>query len=218
MRARTSKHEARSPRTRTGLTGLSSGPPGVAILTVFTRPKSHWWCAITRAKEIGCYRQRGRGRGCDPTSTHEGMAVLRSGMAPPRRCAQHERRGGVDRGWSEPVLPGSDRGTVLIDGSAVDLAEQKRSELRGVLQGPVVVLAAPDPVVLGDPQDLVGFGSSERTAVGDGALAGRGVIAETLQDGDGLQNRFAGLGGETAQEVVVDGDGGAGARSSIVRG
>lgn len=64
---RTRSPEPREPDD--GLTGLSSGPPGVAILTVITRPKSQWRCAITRAKEIGCYRQRGRGRGCDPAST-----------------------------------------------------------------------------------------------------------------------------------------------------
>ena len=70
------------------------------------------------------------------------------------------------------MLIGGDRGTVLLDGPAVDLAEQKRSELRGILQGPVVVLAAPDPVVLGDLQSHVGFGGSERTAGGEVSSSG----------------------------------------------
>lgn len=52
------------------LTALSSGPPGVAILTVITRQKSHSARPISEAKEIGCYRVRGRGRGCDPADPH----------------------------------------------------------------------------------------------------------------------------------------------------
>ena len=71
-------HEAQ--RARVVLTALSSGPPGVAILTVITRSKSQRRCAITQAKEIGCYRQRGRGRGCDPTNPHEGVTAL--GLVP----------------------------------------------------------------------------------------------------------------------------------------
>lgn len=58
------EHEAQ--RAGVALSPVSSGPPGVAILTVLTRPKSQQWCAITRAKEIGCYRQRGRGEGVRP--------------------------------------------------------------------------------------------------------------------------------------------------------
>lgn len=72
------EHEAQ--RAQVAITALSSGPPGVAILTVFTRPKSQCGCAITRAKEIGCYRQRGRGRGCDPAHMHLG-GVARTGGA-----------------------------------------------------------------------------------------------------------------------------------------
>lgn len=64
------KHEA--PRARVALTALSSWSPGVAILTVITRQKSHGARLISEAKEIGCYRQRGRGRGCDPTNPHRG--------------------------------------------------------------------------------------------------------------------------------------------------
>lgn len=64
------EHEA--PRPLNSLTALSSGPPGVAILTVITRQKSQRRCAIARAKEIGRYRQRGRGRGCNPAHMHLG--------------------------------------------------------------------------------------------------------------------------------------------------
>ena len=46
----------------------------VAILTVLTRQKSQ------RTKEIGCYRVRGGGRGCDPAHAHRALAVL--GPAP----------------------------------------------------------------------------------------------------------------------------------------
>ena len=62
---------ARRKPTR-ALTALSSGPPRVAILTVITRQKSHSTRPISEAKEIGCYQQRGRGRGCDPADPHEG--------------------------------------------------------------------------------------------------------------------------------------------------
>lgn len=40
--------------------------PRVAILTALTRQKSHHTEPNFEAKEIGCYRVRGRGRGCDP--------------------------------------------------------------------------------------------------------------------------------------------------------
>lgn len=65
---------------RVALSPVSSGPPGVAILTVLTRQKSHCTKPFSTAKEIGCYRVRGRGRGCDPAHAHRALAVL--GPAP----------------------------------------------------------------------------------------------------------------------------------------
>lgn len=52
----------------------------VAILTALTRQKSQRTEPNFEAKEIGCYRVRGGGRGCDPATPHEGLAVL--GPAP----------------------------------------------------------------------------------------------------------------------------------------
>lgn len=48
----------------------------VAILTALTRPKSHHTKPFEPTKEIGCYRQRGRGRGCDPTHASKHPAPL----------------------------------------------------------------------------------------------------------------------------------------------
>ena len=62
------------------LSPVSSGPPEVAILTVITRQKSHSARLISEEKEIGCYRVRGRGRGCDPADPHGGGAPI--GPAP----------------------------------------------------------------------------------------------------------------------------------------
>lgn len=72
--------EHETPEPSRAITGLSSGPSGVAILTALTRQKSHHERAFSTAKEIGCYRQRGGGRGCDPTTPHEVLAAL--GPAP----------------------------------------------------------------------------------------------------------------------------------------
>jgi hypothetical protein len=72
------------------------------------------------------------------------------------------------------------------------------------------------PVELGPGEGVVELGADQGAAVGDGALARRGVIAEALQNGDGIEDRVAGLSGEAAQEVVVDGDDGAG--DLLVRG
>ena len=92
------------------------------------------------------------------------------------------------------MLVGGDRGTILLDGPAVDLAEQKRSELRGILQG------------------LAGFGSSERTAVGDDLFArctanqsldemvygaddliGAALEIPVVDEDDGRRDEFVGL-------------------------
>lgn len=48
--------------------------PGVAILTALTRQKSHHAEPNFEAKEIGCYRVRGRGRGCDSAHAPEDPA------------------------------------------------------------------------------------------------------------------------------------------------
>ena len=74
-RRSTARHGA-----RVALSPVSSGPPGVAILTALTRQKSHHERPFSTAKEIGCYRQRGGGRGCDPAHAHRALAVL--GPAP----------------------------------------------------------------------------------------------------------------------------------------
>lgn len=63
-RRSTTGHEALKPRTALHPAVVTS--PGVAILTALTRQKSHSREPISEAKEIGCYRQRGGGRGCDP--------------------------------------------------------------------------------------------------------------------------------------------------------
>ena len=91
---------------------------------------------------------------------------------------------------------GFDQGLFLLDGPAVDLAEQKWGELRGILQSPVVVLEASDPIVLNDPQGLAGYGGSERTAVGDDDLAGLGgkTVDDDNRTGDAL-TRLEGVDG-----------------------
>lgn len=99
-----------------------------------------------------------------------------------------------------------DRSLVLPDGPAVDLAERERSELRGVLQGPAVVLTEADPVVLGDLQGLVGLGSGEGTAVGHDLLAGQRAGAEGLEDGDRLEQGRLRLSRKAWKLIVADVD------------
>ena len=52
------------------------GAMGVAILTALTRQKSHRAEPNFETKEIGCYRVRGGGRGCDPARPYGGVAIF----------------------------------------------------------------------------------------------------------------------------------------------
>lgn len=70
-------------RARTSPLARVVTSPRVAILTALTRQKSHHTRPISTAKEIGCYRVRGRGRGCDPTHAHRALPALRATLALP---------------------------------------------------------------------------------------------------------------------------------------
>ena len=74
----TTGHTMRRARTSPSARVVTS--PGVAILTLLTRQKSHRTRPNFDTEEIGRYRVRGGGRGCDPTHPHERLAVL--GLAP----------------------------------------------------------------------------------------------------------------------------------------
>ena len=107
-------------------------------------------------------------------------------MTPPLSLSQDDR-GGV-LGSSEPILIGGDRRTVLLDGPAVDLAEQER--------GPGIVLTESDPVVLG-------LGSGEWTAVGHNFPA-RCTATQSLED---IGKMIDGVDGLLKIPVVDDNDG-----------
>lgn len=70
----------------------------VAILTALTRQKSHSTRPFSTAKEIGCYRQRGGGRGCDPARPSFGRAPLDLSTG-------NQRYGVVNEPFSGPVGP-----------------------------------------------------------------------------------------------------------------
>lgn len=86
----------RSARTSPSAVVVTS--PVVAILTVLTRQKSHHSTSIFDTEEIGCYRQRGEGRGCDPAHTPRDDRFL--GLT-----AGNQRYGVVNEPCSGPVGP-----------------------------------------------------------------------------------------------------------------
>ena len=61
-------HTMQSARTAPSARVVTS--PGVAILTVITRQKSHHERSNFDTEEIGRYRARGGGRGCDPAHVY----------------------------------------------------------------------------------------------------------------------------------------------------
>lgn len=71
----TSKHDRTRSTTEVRTSPLARvvRATRVAILTALTRQKSHRTRPNFEAKEIGCYRVRGGGRGCDPTTPREGV-------------------------------------------------------------------------------------------------------------------------------------------------
>lgn len=84
--------------SRTALHPVVVTSPEVAILTALTRQKSHNERSISEAKEIGCYRVRGRGRGCDPARPHEAHEPLDLSVG-------NQRYGVVNEPCSGPVGP-----------------------------------------------------------------------------------------------------------------
>lgn len=80
---------------------------GVAILTALTRQKSHSTRPNFDTEEIGRYRVRGGGRGCDPVRPYEGGP--RNG-----RPAGNQRYGIVNEPCSGPV------GSYLLDLLSID--------------------------------------------------------------------------------------------------
>lgn len=78
--------------------------PVVAILTVLTRQKSHHSTANFEAKEIGCYRQRGGVRGCDPADECMGLPVLRAARVFPQEINAMELSTNPVPALSGPVL------------------------------------------------------------------------------------------------------------------
>lgn len=81
-RRSTTGHTMRS--SRTAPLARVAKATRVAILTTLTRLKSHHGRSFSTAKEIGCYRVRGGGRGCDPARPpkHFELVDTRSAFPP----------------------------------------------------------------------------------------------------------------------------------------
>ena len=102
-RRSTTGHTMRSARTSPSAVVVTS--PVVAILTVLTRQKSHHSTAISTAKEIGCYRARGRGRGCDPAHISKHPARPYEGCSALDLSGGNQRYGVVNEPCFGPVEP-----------------------------------------------------------------------------------------------------------------